>query len=190
MRKYCWLLLFLLMGACASPMPENAKIVDGVDASQYLGTWYEIARLDHSFERGLEQVSANYSMREDGGIKVINRGYNPEKKEWEEAEGKAYFIHPANPDKTYKGALKVSFFGPFYGSYNIIALDKVHYNYVMVSGGKDYLWILSRTQQLTYPIKQELMAQAKTLGYETDKLIHVNQVPDTREFKAGPHVTK
>lgn len=189
MRTFWLLLSLLLMGACSSPMPENAKIVDGVDANQYLGTWYEIARLDHSFERGLEQVSANYSMREDGGIKVINRGYDPIKKEWQEAEGKAYFTNPANPDKTYKGALKVSFFGPFYGSYNIIALDKVHYNYVMVSGGKDYLWILSRTQQLTYPIKQELMAQAKTLGYETDKLIHVNQVPDTREFKAGPHVT-
>lgn len=170
-------------------VPEKVKVVDNVDASQYLGTWYEIARLDHSFERGLEQVTANYSKNEDGSIKVINRGYNPTKNEWEEAEGKAYFVEAPHADGTYLGKLKVSFFGPFYGAYNIMELDKPYYNYVMVCGpDKSYLWILSRTPQLTYPIKQELISKAKALGFETDALIHVNQVPDTRVFKAGPHV--
>lgn len=183
LKKYnAILLLLLLLCACVSSS-QKYTVVDGFDVDQYLGTWYEIARLNHSFEAGLEQVSATYSKRDDGGIKVINRGYDPIKKKWEEAEGKAYFT-----DKPTIGRLKVSFFGPFYGSYQIIVLDRVHYNYAMVTGGPDYLWILSRTPQLTYPIKQELMAQAKALGFETDKLIHVNQVPDTREFKAGPHV--
>lgn len=178
----------LLLTACMG-VPDNVKVVDSVDANQYLGTWYEIARLDHSFERGLEQVTASYSKNTDGSIKIINRGYNPTKQEWKEAEGKAYFVDAPNPDGTYTGKLKVSFFGPFYGAYNIMALDKPYYNYVMVCGpDKSYLWILARTPQLTYPIKQELMSKAKALGFETDDLIHVNQVPDTRTFKAGPHV--
>ncbi|WP_047533917.1 lipocalin family protein [Methylotenera sp. N17] len=188
MNKILSCLLLCIPMACMG-VPDNVKVVDNVDASQYLGTWYEIARLDHSFERGLEQVTANYSKNEDGSIKVINRGYNPIKNEWEEAEGKAYFTEAPNKDGSYKGKLKVSFFGPFYGAYNIMELDKPYYNYVMVCGpDKSYLWILSRTPQLTYPIKQELMSKAKALGFETDNLIHVNQVPDTRVFKAGPHV--
>jgi apolipoprotein D and lipocalin family protein len=170
-------------------VPENVKLVERVDANQYLGTWYEIARLDHSFERDLEQVTAHYSQNADGSIKVINRGFNAKKQVWKEAEGKAYFVDAPNADGTYTGKLKVSFFRPFYGAYNIMELDKPYYNYVMVCGpDKSYLWILSRTPQLTYPIKQELMSKAKSLGFETDKLIHVNQVPDTRTFKAGPHV--
>jgi apolipoprotein D and lipocalin family protein len=189
MKKLLLLLLTLPLIACMG-VPDNVKVVESVDANQYLGTWYEISRLDHRFERGLEQVTANYSKNEDGSIKVINRGYNPKDQAWEEAEGKAYFIDPPNKDGTYTGKLKVSFFGPFYGAYNIMVLDKPYYNYVMVCGpDKSYLWILSRTPQLTYPIKQELIAEANKLGFDTASLIHVNQVPDTREFKAGPHVT-
>ena len=182
------IILFLLMlNACASKMPDNMQTVVGVDANQYLGTWYEIARLDNSFERDLEQVTATYSLREDGGIKVLNRGFNTKKNDWSEAEGKAYFTQPANPDGTYKGQLKVSFFGPFYGPYNIIALDKTQYNYALVTSGKEYLWILSRTPQLTYPIKQELMAQAKALGYPTENLIFVKQANQV-EYESGRHV--
>ncbi len=159
----CLGVMLILLTACMG-VPDNVKVVDSVDANQYLGTWYEIARLDHSFERGLEQVTAAYSKNPDGSIKVINRGYNPEKKEWKEAEGKAYFVDAPNPDGTYKGKLKVSFFGPFYGAYNIMELDKPYYNYVMVCGpDKSYLWILSRTPQLTYPIKQELMSKSQSL---------------------------
>jgi len=169
------LMTLLLLSACMG-VPDNMKVVDHVDPDQYLGTWYEIARLDHSFERGLEKVTATYSKREDGGIKVINRGYNPKDLKWQEAEGKAYFVEPAHQDKTYPGKLKVSFFGPFYGAYNIIQLDKPGYNYVMLCGpDKSYFWILARTPQLPYPIKQELISEAKTMGFATEKLIFNNQ---------------
>ena len=159
-------------------MPPAAKdsVVQSVDAKQYLGTWYEIARLDHNFERGLEQVTANYSLEKDGSIKVVNRGYKTETKQWKEVIGKAKFVDPVNSDGTRTGRLKVSFFGPFYGAYNIIALDKPGYNYALVSGGQDYLWILARTPQLSEAIKQELIARAKLLGYATDQLIMVNQI--------------
>lgn len=164
-----------LLTACTG-VPDGIKVVDKVDASQYLGTWFEIARLDHAFERGLVNVTATYGKRDDGGIKVINRGFDPAKKEWRQAEGKAYFIDPPNADKTNTGRLKVSFFGPFYGAYNIIELDKPYYNYVMVCGpDKSYFWILSRTPQLPYPIKQHLIARAKELGFNTSKLIYTKQ---------------
>jgi apolipoprotein D and lipocalin family protein len=190
MKKLILIVLSLSLMACMG-VPDNVKVVDGVDANQYLGSWYEIVRLDHSFERGLEQVTATYSKNPDGSIKVINKGYDPVKKQWKEAEGKAYFVDAPNADGTYTGKLKVSFFGPFYGAYNIMALDKPYYNYVMICGpNKSYFWILARTPQLTYPIKQELISEAKKLGFATEDLIHVNQVPDSREFKAGPHVTK
>jgi apolipoprotein D and lipocalin family protein len=166
------LALLTILTACMG-VPENVKVVESVNASQYLGTWYEIARLDHSFERDLEKVTATYSLKEDGGIKVLNRGFNVKKNEWKEAEGKAYFVDAANADKTNTGKLKVSFFGPFYGAYNIIALD-ANYQHVMICGpDKTYLWILSRTPQLAEPIKQELVTKAKALGFATDKLIYV-----------------
>ena len=189
MKIFSLLIIVLLSAGCGGEMPQAAQksVVESVDANQYLGTWFEIARLDHSFERGLEQVSANYSLNDDGTIKVVNKGYNPEKKEWKEAIGKAKFVDAANADGTRTGRLKVSFFGPFYGAYNIIELDKPYYNYAMVSGGQDYLWILSRTPQLTYPIKQELIARAKTLGYATEKLICVKQANQV-EYESGRHV--
>lgn len=169
--------------------PNNVEVIKKIDANQYLGAWYEIARLDHSFERGLEKVIATYEARQDGGMQVINRGFNPKTNKWEEAIGKAYFIDPANADGTRTGKLKVSFFGPFYGAYNIIALDQNYYNYVMVCGPNlDYLWILARTPQLTYPIKQELISKAKALGFATEKLIHVKQAGEIIQYKAGPHV--
>lgn len=187
MKKIFILLLTFPLLACLG-VPENVTVVNGVNANQYLGTWYEIARLDHSFERGLEQVTANYSKNADGSIKVINRGFNAEKQAWKEAEGKAYFVESPSADGTYAGKLKVSFFGPFYGAYNIIALDKSFYNYVMICGpNKDYLWILGRTPQLTNPIKQELISQAKVLGFATDKLIFVKQTSQV-EYESGRHV--
>lgn len=189
MRKLLWLSLILLTSCMG--VPENVTVVDGVNAEQYLGTWYEIARLDHSFERGLDNVTAHYEMNDDGSIKVTNKGYNRQEEKWDTAIGKAYFIEKPNEDGTYLGKLKVSFFGPFYGAYNIMALDKQYYNYVMICGpNKEYLWILSRTPELTYPIKQHLMSQAKELGFDTDSLIHVNQNPDIPNYEAGQHVIK
>jgi apolipoprotein D and lipocalin family protein len=175
MRKILVLLLTFFLLACMG-VPENVSVVNGVDANLYLGKWYEIARLDHSFERGLEQVTANYSKSTDGSIKVVNRGFNSEKQIWNEAEGKAYFVEPASTDGKYLGKLKVSFFGPFYGAYNIVALDKSSYNYVMICGpNKSYLWILSRTPKLNDSVKEELVAQAKSLGFATESLIFVKQ---------------
>jgi len=171
-HKIVFLLVTIVLTACMG-VPDNVKVVEKVNASQYLGTWYEIARLDQSFERGLENITATYSLKEDGGIKVVNRGYNVKSKEWKQAEGKAYFVDPLNADKTNTGKLKVSFFGPFYGAYNIIALD-TNYQHVMICGpDKSYLWILSRTPQLAEAIKQGLVAEAKKLGFETEMLIYV-----------------
>lgn len=175
--------------ACSNQQ-ANLKVVQNIDANQYLGTWYEIARLDHSFERDLQNVTAQYIKNTDGTITVINRGFSRKKNAWKQAEGKAHFVDAANQDGTYSGKLKVSFFGPFYAPYNIIELDKPYYNYAMVTSGKDYLWILSRTPQLAYPIKQHLIAQAKELGFATNKLIYVAQTTEIIDYKAGPHVNE
>lgn len=188
LQKSILILLSFTLFAC-NEQADDIKIVDNIDANQYLGTWYEIARLDHSFERGLQNVTANYIKNKDGTIKVINRGFDVQKKVWEEAEGKAYFVDPTNDDGTNTGKLKVSFFGPFYAPYNIIELDKPYYNYAMVTSGKNYLWILSRTPQLSYPIKQQLIAQAKELGFATEDLIYVVQTTEIIDYKAGPHIS-
>ncbi|MEI8572316.1 lipocalin family protein [Methylomonas sp. EFPC1] len=164
--RYLPILLLSLLCACTD-IPEGVKVIDGFELNRYLGTWYEIARLDHSFERGLTDISAEYSLRDDGGVKVLNSGYDAEQGQRKIAEGKAYFI-----DKPDIGRLKVSFFGPFYGAYNIIALDKTTYSYVMIAGpDRDYLWILARSPELEPSIQKDLIEQAKTLGFATDKLI-------------------
>ena len=158
----------ILISACVN-IPENVSPVTGFDIDQYLGTWYEIARLDHSFERGLERVTAEYSFRDDGGIKVVNKGFDSQKKRWKEAIGKAYFVGDSN-----LGSLKVSFWGPFYSSYNIIDLDKKKYSYSLVCGpNKSYLWILAREPHMEESLKFELINRAKALGFETHKMIHV-----------------
>ncbi|MEY3879841.1 MAG: hypothetical protein RIQ94_636 [Pseudomonadota bacterium] len=172
MKKLFILLVLMipLLFGCTG-IPEGIKAVDGFEVNRYLGTWYEIARLDHRFERGLNKISATYSLRPDGGVKVINKGWNEAKGKWEEAEGKAYFI-----DQPDQGRLKVSFFGPFYGGYNIFDLDKKDYSYAMISGpDKSYFWILSRTKQLPKATLESLIQEAKLAGFETDKLIFVNQ---------------
>lgn len=160
----------LLSVACSVTPPKDVKIVDNFQLPRYLGTWYEIARLDHSFERGLDHVTANYTPRDDGGVKVINRGYNARKQQWKESIGKAYFI--GSPQLA---SLKVSFFGPFYGGYNIIELDD-DYSYALVSGpNRDYLWILSRTPTLSADVREKLLSVAKDYGFPIDKLIWVKQ---------------
>ena len=167
MRKLYWLLVFLLPSCVGKP--DHVQPIEGFELQQYLGTWYEIARLDHSFERGLQQVTANYSLRDDGGVKVINKGFNPDKGKWKEAEGKAYFV--GEPDI---GQLKVSFFGPFYGGYNIIELDKEAYQYSLVCGPNlTYLWLLARDPHLDKAIVDRLVAKARDLGFATDQLIFV-----------------
>jgi len=161
----------LTLVACKSPVPpKGVRPITGFDASRYLGKWYEVARLENRFERGLQQVSATYGKRKDGGISVLNRGYSPQKNKWSESEGRAYFT--GAPDN---GALKVSFFGPFYGGYNIIRLDE-EYQYALVSGpNRDYLWILSRTPTLPQSVKQDYLNTARALGFPVDKLLWVQQ---------------
>ena len=160
-----------LVVACSSPTPPpGVTVVSNFDAQRFLGTWYEIARLDHRFERGLEKVTANYSPMDDGGIQVINRGYNPDREMWQQSIGQAYFTGDPR-----RAALKVSFFGPFYGGYNVIALDE-DYQYALVSGpNRDYLWLLSRTPDIPSHIRQQYLALAAELGFAVNKLVWVPQ---------------
>jgi len=150
MKKLTLIVLFFCLTACAG-VPENIKPVTGFDLNKYSGQWYEIARLDHSFERGLEQVTANYTINDDGTVKVENRGFSTINNEWENAIGRAKFKGDADI-----GHLKVSFFGPFFGNYIIFELDKENYQYAFVTGGKNFLWL-------------------KENGYKTDELIFVKQ---------------
>jgi apolipoprotein D and lipocalin family protein len=169
MIKKLLIFITILLSGCVN-IPENVSPVTGFDVDQYLGTWYEIARLDHSFERGLERVTAEYSLRDDGGIKVVNKGLDPKKNRWKKVIGKAYFVGDSN-----FGSLKVSFWGPFYSSYNIIDLDKKNYSYSLVCGpNRSYLWILSREPQMEESLKSELVKKAKALGFETEKMIYVS----------------
>lgn len=168
MRKL-FLLIFLCIAGCVR-IPDSINAVDGFEVKRYLGTWYEIARLDHSFERGLSNVTATYALRDDGGIDVLNKGYDKKSGKWKQVEGKAYFVTRADV-----GRLKVSFFGPFYGGYNIIALDKENYSYSLVCGpNRSYLWILARDKALEEETLRNLVGTAKRLGFETDKLIIVD----------------
>ena len=168
MKRVLFCVSLLLLG-CGG-IPDNIVPVQGFDIERYLGTWYEIARLDHSFERGLEQVTARYTLRDDGGITVVNRGFDPNRNVWKEAVGKAYFV--GDP---HTGRLKVSFFGPFYGGYNIIALDTTNYSYALVCGpSRSYLWILARKPRLKQSIQSDLVHRAQALGFETEQLLYVS----------------
>lgn len=171
MKKYLLpLTLALLLTGCKTyEKPEKVTPVENFKLSEYLGIWYEIARLEHKFEKGMEAITATYSMKEDGGVKVLNKGYKTAKKTWNTAEGKAYFV--GDIDKAF---LKVSFFGPFYGSY--IVMDTDYKNYTMISGpDTSYFWILSRTPTLDEATMNRLLAKAKDAGFDTSVLIYPDQ---------------
>jgi len=169
-------LMLLLFGGCLS-IPEGVEPVQGFAIAGYLGTWYEVARLDHVFERGLSRVSAHYSLREDGSIRVVNRGYSAEKREWKSVEGRAKFVQDRNT-----GYLKVSFFGPFYSSYVIFELGD-NYEYAFVSGyKKDYLWLLSRQPGVSREVFEDFRKKAKSLGFNTDELIMIAPVIKTKKL--------
>ncbi len=166
-KTLTFIFMILSLLSCSS-IPKDIEPVSPFEINRYLGKWYEIARFDFRFEKGLNNTTAEYSLREDGKVKVINRGYNYEKKEWSQAEGKAKFV------KDKKTAmLKVSFFGPFYGGYNVIALDK-EYKYSLVCGGsRDYLWILSREKTIPEEIKKQYLEKAKKLGFNINNLLWI-----------------
>ena len=165
MKKILLVVTVCLLSACGKLTVDNTPI-ESVDLNRYLGSWYEIARFDHRFERGMEQTKALYTLREDGLIKVENSGVKDG--EPKQSIGKAKVTDtPA--------LLRVSFFGPFYGDYRILLLDK-GYQYVLVGGSTDdYLWILSRTPQLDDDTLALILAEARSRGYDTSKLIWVKQ---------------
>lgn len=169
------LIAFTLLLASCGGAPEGVTPVSGFALERYLGEWHEIARLDHRFERGLEQVSATYTRNDDGSVRVVNRGLDPESNRWREAVGRAVFAGP--PDR---GQLLVSFFWPFRSSYNIFILDP-DYRYAVVSGpSHDYLWILARNPSLPRATYDQLVEQARAAGFPVEQLIRVNQMAAPR----------
>ncbi len=172
------LLVAVTLLGCSTAPPDGLRPVTSFDLDRYLGQWYEIARLDHSFERGMSDVNATYQLNDDGSVKVINRGYDTGRQVWKEAIGRALFVGDRST-----GSLKVSFFGPFYGGYHVIALDQENYRWSLVAGpDRDYLWILARDKTLSADIREQLLGQARTLGFATEKLIWVDhQRIDSRE---------
>ena len=157
--------LALAAGCVSGPKVDNAPVA-ALELNRYLGEWYEIARFDHSFERCVEQAKANYTLKDDGTIEVVNSGIKNGKPKTAVGKGK----------KTDTPALlRVSFFGPFYADYRVMLIDK-DYTYALVgSGSADYLWLLSRTPGLSETAKSELLAEAQRRGYDTGKLIWVEQ---------------
>jgi len=170
LKKMLVMISVLMLAGCLG-MPETVKPVTGFELDRYLGKWYEIARLDHSFERGLTQVTAEYGLMDDGAVSVLNRGFSESDKEWQDAEGKAYFV-----DSESEGYLKVSFFGPFYGSYVVFELDHENYQYAFISGpNTKYLWLLARTPSVEAEVIDRFVAMAKERGFDTENLIYVQQ---------------
>ena len=169
MQKYIISFLLLFFVTCTVPdemKTDHIPVVTGFDVQRYLGTWYEISRLPHRFEKNLQKVTATYTLREDGKIKVLNRGYHTEKEEWKEAEGKAWIPDPQKP-----AHLRVSFFWIFAADYKVIALDTVAYAYAMVtSSSKEYLWILARKPHLDKTVYDRLIAYAKQQDFDLSKL--------------------
>lgn len=156
-----------LLSSCASK-PPKAEPISNFEVNNYLGKWYEIARIDFKFERNLNNTTATYSLNKNGSVKVVNRGYNVVKKKWKESEGKAKFRHTRD-----EGAMKVSFFGPFYSGYNVLAIDK-NYKYALVGGKNlDYLWILSREKTIPDNIKKAYLSKVQSIGYDTNRLLWV-----------------
>jgi apolipoprotein D and lipocalin family protein len=159
----------LLLGGCTS-LPKGVTPIADFDLDGYLGKWYEIARTDHRFERGLEQVTAEYSLRPAGGVKVINRGYAAASGEWKSIEGKAFPV--GAPDSAH---LKVSFFGPFYSSYCVFELAPDGQHAFVCGADHSYLWLLSRTPGVSEKVKQRFLTRSEELGFDTRDLIWVAQ---------------
>ena len=166
-----FLLVFLSMASFSyNSTAQDLPTVDKVDLSKYTGVWYEIARLPNNFEEGLECVTATYTLKKNGKIQVLNKGYSARKGKYKTAKGTALVPEPA-----YPGRLKVTFFWPFYGNYYIMALDE-DYQYALVGDpSRKYLWVLARSKSLDEPIYRELLDHAKNMGFDTDRVLRINQ---------------
>jgi Bacterial lipocalin len=170
-RRINYLLIMAIsmigFNSCVS-IPKGAVAVKPFVKEKYLGKWYEIARLDFKYERNLNNTTAEYSLNDNGTIKVDNKGYNTIKEKWEQAIGKAKFVGDENI-----AMLKVSFFGPFYSGYNVIAIDN-DYKYALVAGvSLKYLWILSRETNIPDDIKDKYLKIAEGIGYNTNNLLWI-----------------
>jgi len=166
MLKRLLVFLPLLLAGCIR-VPEGVDVVEGFELERYLGTWYEIARTENSFEKNFSAVTATYALDKDGSVSVLNRGYDAAKGEWRETKAKARFV-----DDPSRGELKVSFFGPFYSSYNIIDLDREGYRWAMVTGYKKTLfWILSRDPEMDPGLFRSLVEKAQKMGFDTTNLV-------------------
>ncbi|WP_417521043.1 lipocalin family protein [Marinobacter sp.] len=169
----CFTLSCMLLLAGCTGVPKGIEPVTGLNADRYLGKWYEIARLDHSFEEGLSRVTAEYELQDDRSIKVTNRGYDAEAGEWSIAEGRAVFV-----DGESTGHLKVSFFGPFYASYVIFELDIDEYQYAFITGyNRDYLWFLSRAPDVNDEEIARFKSVAQRAGFDLEELVIVDHSP-------------
>mgnify|MGYP003963373341 CR=1 FL=1 len=171
MRQFLTIAIsFFVLSGCVTGTPGDLQPVQNFDVERYSGTWYEVYRLDHPFERGLSDVTATYTLEDDGSVKVENEGMR-EDGSMSYIAGRAEF-----QGEPTVGSLKVSFFGPFFSGYHVIALDQENYDYAMVAGGTfDYLWILSRTPDLDEGVLDMLLMQAEDAGYQIEDLILVGQ---------------
>ena len=161
--------LLAFLAGCTG-LPQGVEPVAPFDVTRYKGTWYEIMRLDHSFERGLTNVTATYGLRDDGNVSVLNRGFNRAKCRWDEADGTARFLGEPSV-----ASLSVTFFWPFAGGYHVIALDRQDYGYALVAGPtRNYLWILARRPDLESETRDALVARARELDFPVDELILVD----------------
>jgi len=161
---------FVFAGVGCTGLPEGIEPVDELNLERYQGSWYEIARLDHSFERGLSNVTAEYSLNPDGSVTVINRGYSAQEDRWEEAEGRAVPV-----EGSAEGHLKVSFFGPFYASYVVFRLDDAYRTAYVTGYDRDYLWLLSRSPEVSAEALREFRKVVRDKGFDPGDLIIVDQ---------------
>lgn len=157
----------VLLSSCKSvEIPAGVDVVKGFKPESYMGSWYEIARFDFKQEKNMSHVTANYTLKDDGSVEVVNKGYDYVKEKWKEAKGKAKFIN--TPDQ---GALKVSFFGPFYSGYNVVAMDPDYENVLVFGETTDYIWILSRNKTIPESVKKAFLEKAKSHGYDINRLV-------------------
>jgi apolipoprotein D and lipocalin family protein len=172
-RAFVGVLLLALAAAGCTGIPQGLAPVDGFDVQRYKGEWFEIMRLDHSFERGLTNVTASYELRADGTVGVLNRGFDAKNCRWKEASGRAVF--QGAPETA---SLSVTFFWPFAGGYHVVALDRQDYRWALVSGPtRGYLWILARQPDFAPDIRNRLVDRARELGFAVDELILVQHGP-------------
>lgn len=151
-------------------MPAGAEPLKNFEPERFMGLWYEIARMPLSYEKDMHYVTAEYSMQENGSMRVVNMGYNEKKKRWQKAIGKAVFVN-----ETDEASMKIAFLGPFYSGYNVVDMDE-EYKYALVFGRNlDYMWILSRETTIPEEIERRFLEKANDMGYDLYRLIWTEQ---------------